>query len=66
LANPFLDDLVEPDKCAATNEKNLFGVDLNVFLVRMLASALRRDITTCCLPEFSATPAAHLRRRHRV
>src|SRR5262249_47716013 len=52
LANSLLDDLVEPDKRAATNEKNLFGVDLDVFLVRMLASALRRNITGAAFQDF--------------
>src|SRR4029077_4590203 len=52
LANPLLDDLVEPNKCAATNEKNLFGVDLYVFLVRMLAPALRRNITRAAFQNF--------------
>jgi hypothetical protein len=52
LANPLLDDLVEPDKCATTNEKNSFGVDLNVFLVRMLAPALGRNITRAAFQNF--------------
>ena len=44
LPDPFLDNLVESDKRAATNEKNLLGVDLNIFLVWMFAAALWRDI----------------------
>ena len=52
LANPLLDDLVEPDKRAATNEKNFLGVDLNVFLVRMLSPALRWNITGTAFQNF--------------
>src|SRR4029077_8870908 len=44
LADALLDDFVETDECAAANEKDLLRVDLNVFLMRMLAAALRRDI----------------------
>ena len=40
----FCDDLVEPDEGAAADEENLLGVDLDVFLMRMLAAALRRDV----------------------
>src|ERR1043166_1272266 len=52
LANPFLDDFVEANKCATANEKDLFGVDLNVFLVRMLAPALGRNITRAAFQNF--------------
>src|SRR5439155_23740147 len=52
LANPLLDDLVEPNKCAATNEQNSFGINLNVFLVRMLAPALRRNIACAAFQNF--------------
>jgi hypothetical protein len=40
IADAFLDDLVQADKGAAADEENLLGVDLDVFLVRMLAAAL--------------------------
>src|SRR4029079_8094286 len=38
-----LDDLFQPGKRAAADEKYIFGVDLQEFLLRMLAPALRRD-----------------------
>src|SRR5205807_3898823 len=44
LADPLLNNLVESDKRATTNEQNFLGVDLYVFLVRMFAAALRRNI----------------------
>ena len=44
LADPFLNDFFKTDESAAANEQNLLRVDLDVFLLRMLASALRRDI----------------------
>src|SRR4029450_7114812 len=49
LPDAFLDDLVESDKGTAANKKNLLGVNLNVFLMRMLAAALRRNITGAAL-----------------
>src|SRR5215813_13372480 len=36
------DDLLEPIEGAAAHEQNVGGVDLQEFLLRMLASALRR------------------------
>src|SRR5262249_23241958 len=36
------DDLLEPSEGAAADEQNIGGVDLQEFLVRMLAAALRR------------------------
>ena len=46
-AQPALNDLLQANKGAAADEKNSLGVDLNVFLVRMLAAALRRHIAHC-------------------
>ena len=43
-AKPALDQIFEADKGPAADEQDLLGVDLNVFLLRVLASALRRDI----------------------
>src|SRR5437016_14043503 len=39
-----LDNLLQPDKCAAANEKNACGVNREELLVRMLAPALRRNV----------------------
>src|SRR6185437_11448931 len=36
-------DLFEPGKCAAAHEQNVSRVDLEEFLLRMLAAALRRN-----------------------
>src|SRR4029077_12112186 len=44
VADTFLDDFVEADKCATTNKQNFFRVNLDVFLVRMLSSTLWRNI----------------------
>ena len=44
LADSAGDDLVEADKGAAADEENVGGVDRSEFLVRMLASALRRNV----------------------
>src|SRR4029078_2729754 len=37
------DDLFQPVECAAAHEQDVLGVDLDVFLLRVLASALRRN-----------------------
>src|SRR6185437_2655234 len=42
-AGARLDDLLEPIERAATDEQDVLGVDLDVFLLRVLASALRRN-----------------------
>ncbi len=52
LANSFLDDLIETDKGAAANKENFLGVDLDVFLVRMFAAALRRNIAGAAFEDF--------------
>src|SRR5205823_5479706 len=44
LADAALDLLVEPDEGAAADEEDVRRVDLEEFLMRMLASALRRDV----------------------
>src|SRR6185369_4464679 len=44
LANAPLDGLVEADERAAADEENVARVDLEELLVRVLASALRRDV----------------------
>src|SRR5262249_23696881 len=43
-ADALLDDLLEPIESAAADEEDVGRVDLNEVLVRMLASALRRDV----------------------
>src|SRR5207249_10650400 len=52
LADTFLHDFVEADKCAAANEQNFFGINLDVFLVRMLAPALWRNVAGAPLKNF--------------
>ena len=52
LADALLNDLIQPNKCPATNEENLLSVDLDVFLVRMFAAALGRDIARAALQNF--------------
>src|SRR4029450_6670782 len=44
LADAALDDLVEADEGAAADEQDVGGVDLEEFLVRVLAAALRRHV----------------------
>src|SRR5206468_4350882 len=44
LADAAIDGLVETDERAAADEQDIAGVDLEELLVRMLASALRRDV----------------------
>ncbi len=43
-ANTSLDDLVQSNECATTDEEDVLGIDLDVFLVRMLAATLWRDV----------------------
>src|SRR5437762_2143677 len=52
LANTFLNNFVESDECAAANEKNFLGIDLDIFLVWMLAAALRRNIAHAAFQNF--------------
>src|SRR5205085_1601761 len=52
LAEAFLDDLVEAHKRAAANEENVRRVDLNVFLVRMLAAALWGNVASRAFENF--------------
>src|SRR2546425_1183306 len=42
-AGARFDDLLEPVERAATDEEDVLGVDLDVFLLRVLAAALRRN-----------------------
>ena len=46
-----LDDLVQSDKGAAADEQDVGSVDLNKLLVRVLSTALRRDIGNCPLQD---------------
>src|SRR5690606_16893865 len=43
LADPTLDDLLKSIECASADEQDIRRVDLDEFLMRMLASALRRN-----------------------
>src|SRR5215467_11044279 len=52
LANAFLNDLVESDEGAATDEKNLFCVHLDVLLMRMFAPPLWRNIASAAFQDF--------------
>jgi hypothetical protein len=52
LTDALLDDFVEPDKRAAANEKNLLSIDLDVFLMRMFAAALRRNVAHTAFQNF--------------
>src|SRR5262249_39650996 len=44
LSGPALDDLFQADERAATDEEDVRRIDLEELLVRVLASALRRDV----------------------
>src|SRR4029077_18832670 len=52
LADTPLNDFVEPDKRTTANEKNLLSINLDVFLVRMFAAALRRNVAHTALQNF--------------
>src|SRR6266540_4395968 len=52
LADAFLNNFVETDECTAANEKNFLGINLDVFLMRMLASALWRNIARAAFQNF--------------
>ena len=52
LPDAFLNDFIEADERAAANEKNLLGINLNVLLMRMLASALWRNIARAAFQDF--------------
>src|SRR5207249_5979810 len=49
LADTFLNNLIQPDEGAAANEEDFFSVDLDVFLVRVLAPALWRNVAGAAL-----------------
>src|SRR5262245_16698566 len=50
--HPALDVLVEADERAAADEQDVGGIDLNELLMRMLSTALRRDIGDRALEDF--------------
>jgi len=60
VAESPTDYFVQADKCATANKQNLFGIYLDVLLVRMFAASLRGERCNCCPPGFLATPAEHL------
>ena len=37
---------------SSANEENIAGVDLDVFLVRMLTATLRRNVAVCAFNDF--------------
>src|SRR5207245_166518 len=51
LARAALDLLLEADERAAADEQNVGRIDLEEFLVRMLAPALRRDVRDCAFQD---------------
>src|SRR5437763_5793979 len=51
LANPFLNNFIETDECTAANEQNFLGINLDIFLMRMFASALWRNIARAALQD---------------
>src|SRR5690606_23665789 len=51
LADTLLDDLLETFEGAAADEQDVPGVDLDVFLVRVLAAGLRRDVGDSALDD---------------
>ena len=44
MAEPALNDIFQPHECAAANEQNACGVDAYIFLLRMLAAPLGRNV----------------------
>ena len=52
MADAFLNDFVESNERAATNEKDLLRIDLDVFLMRMFAAALGRNIAGAAFENF--------------
>ena len=51
-AEAAADDVLEADKCAAYDEEDLLGVDLDVFLLWVFAAALGRDAADCAFENF--------------
>ena len=52
LTGALLDDTLDTVKCTAADKQNIGRVDLNEFLMRMLASALRRYVGNRALEHF--------------
>ena len=52
IAQPALDDLFQADKRAAADKQNAARVHADVFLLRMLASALRRHVADGAFQDF--------------
>src|SRR4029077_8662508 len=49
LADAFLNNFIEADESAAANEKNFLGINLDIFLMWMLASTLWWNIACAAL-----------------
>ena len=39
-----VDDLIKSDECTAADKENFFRVDLDIFLMRVFAPSLRRNV----------------------
>ena len=52
LAQAALDDVFQPDEGAAADEQDAAGVHADVFLLGMLAAALRRDVANGAFEDF--------------
>src|SRR6185503_19892948 len=49
IADAALNDLFQTDKCSAAYKQDIRGIDANVLLLRMLASALPRHVANGAL-----------------
>src|SRR5215469_100133 len=49
VAHPPADDLFEADESPAANEQDLFGIHLDIFLMRVFTASLRRNVAAATL-----------------
>ena len=52
LSDALLNDFIEADERATADEQNFLSIDLNVFLMRMLAATLRRNVASAAFENF--------------
>jgi len=52
MTKPALDNVFQSDERAAANEQNACRIDANIFLLRMLAPALRWNVADGALENF--------------
>src|SRR4051794_29895390 len=52
IAQTLFDDLIKPDESAAADEENVRRVDGEELLMRVLSSALRRNVGDCAFQDF--------------